>query len=196
MDEGEQDQLEQDDNSDSDNDSFVFTPTKNKNKGKGKASTQDMILDTPSLTSPPTPHPQASSSSSQKRKASSGAAAVPQPIESKKRKTNTTLPNKKEAIEEVRKLGKFIKIWKQKDAEVCCICFQDVTTPSNPIVYCDNALCEAIVHKNCYNINKSIGKSEKWYCDRCKPVNGVSLHRPVVSSSCAPNNSITLALFY
>lgn len=100
----------------------------------------------------------------------------------KQRTLNSLIPTKKNAIEDLRRLGKFIKAWKQKDAEVCCVCYEDVTTASNPLVYCDNALCEVIVHKNCYRIRSQIGDEQNWYCDRCRPVNGASKHRDVVST--------------
>lgn len=90
------------------------------------------------------------------------------------------VPTTKEAIEELRQIGKFIKGWTHKDAEVCCVCFEDVTTPSNPLVYCDNALCEVIVHKNCYKIKNNIANADHWYCDRCRPEDGVSVYRNVV----------------
>lgn len=112
-----------------------------------------------------------------KRKA---AVYSPSPDVIKKRKMSSDIPAKTEAIEELRQLGKFTKLWTQKDAEVCCVCFEDVTTQSNPLVYCDNALCEVIVHKNCYKIKSNIANNEHWYCDRCRPSNGVSVYRNVV----------------
>jgi hypothetical protein len=171
---------DEDEGTDSDNVSFAFTTTPTiKNKGKERA--EAMIIDT-------TPQP-TTFQPSQKRKSAiipSQPASTHQQTEnsiSKKRKPNNIIiPSKRVAIEELRQLGKFVKIWKQKDAEVCVVCFEDVTTQSNPIIYCDNALCEAIVHKNCYKITKNIGKNENWYCDRCKPVNGKSIYRPVVIS--------------
>lgn len=112
----------------------------------------------------------------QKRKQPSS----PTPHANKKKRFNAFVPTKKEAVEELRQLGKFIKGWTHKDAEVCCVCFEDVTTSNNPLVYCDNALCEVIVHKNCYRIRNNIANADHWYCDRCRPVNGVSVYQNVV----------------
>lgn len=111
----------------------------------------------------------------QKRKQTSSP-----PHETKKKRFGVFVPTTKEAIEELRQIGKFIKGWTHKDAEVCCVCFEDVTTPTNPLVYCDNALCEVIVHKNCYRIRNNIANVDHWYCDRCRPVDGVSVYQNVV----------------
>lgn len=101
-------------------------------------------------------------------------------VDKTKRKMDTSIPTKAEAIEGMRQLGKFIKAWTQKDPEVCCVCFEDVTTELNPLVYCDNALCEVIVHKNCYKIRTNISESSHWYCDRCKTTNGEACYKNVV----------------
>ncbi|KAI8081105.1 hypothetical protein BDF21DRAFT_451982, partial [Thamnidium elegans] len=143
----------------SEDDSDVSSNITNHNKGKQPESTD----------------------STPKRKS---AVYSPSPDIIKKRKISSDIPTKMEAIEELRQLGKFIKLWTQKDAEVCCVCFEDVTTQSNPLVYCDNALCEVIVHKNCYKIKSNIANSEHWYCDRCRPSNGVSVYRNVVCVLC------------
>lgn len=179
--------------------SFVPVPQKKRDKGKGRA----MEIDTP------TPSPLRSTSQMQRPSTAQSTHApasrnmdyvnntfmrdltspTPPPpsftLMKRKRKTKSLVPSKSEAIEDVRQLGKFIKPWKEKDAEVCCICYEDVTTHINPLYYCDNALCEVIVHKNCYRIQKFIGNEENWYCDRCRPVGGgPSIHRVVNCALC------------
>lgn len=176
--------------------SFVPVPQKKRDKGKGRAMDIDIP---PTSSSRPTPKVQQSLAAQSSHASSSHhvehvnntfirdlTSPTPPPptstLTKRKRKTNSSVPTKVEAIEDIRQLGKFIKPWKEKDAEVCCICYEDVTTQSNPLYYCDNALCEVIVHKNCYKIQKFIGDEENWYCDRCRPVGGgPSIHRVVVS---------------
>lgn len=178
--------------------SYVPVSYKKKDKGKGRAMEIDTPTPSPSqVQRPPTAAQSSHASSSRPVDYVNNtfmlnlASPTPPPPTStlikRKRKTKSLVPSKSEAIEDIRQLGKFIKLWKEKDAEVCCICYEDVTTHANPLYYCDNALCEVIVHKDCYKIQKFFGNEENWYCDRCRPVSGgPSLHRVVVSYCNSP----------
>ncbi|KAI7889366.1 uncharacterized protein EV154DRAFT_514890 [Mucor mucedo] len=161
------------------------------NKPSGNVSTSEESSDDESESSSseseimPVIAPAKKSVLPQKRKQPNPSSPISEAA-TKKKRFDSIVPSTQEAIEELRQVGKFIKGWTHKDAEVCCVCFEDVTTPLNPLVYCDNALCEVIVHKNCYRIRNNIANADHWYCDRCRPVDGVSVYRSVVCVVC-PN---------
>lgn len=70
--------------------------------------------------------------------------------------------------------------WREDEPDNCCVCLSPSADEENLLLFCENPLCDVVVHQHCYGVAEI--PKDQWLCDKCQ-------HRePVVSADAALNN--------